>query len=103
MNRSAFFTTIAAFLSSLWASAQTTIIPCQPRLQFGAPMPPNCNGQCPNPTCAYMAPPWTAGQGHSQDQPLVMYVGSPMDWNPVPVSRIVRCPKCSTAFWQDPS
>lgn len=103
MKRSAFFTTIASLFTGLFAKAQTTITPCQPRLQWGNVLP-NCNGQCPNPTCAYIAPPWKLGGGHPEGQPLdVFYTSNPSDPWASTTTRIVRCPKCNTAFWQDPS
>jgi len=99
VNRSAFF---LALFAPILAWAQTTITACRPKLTWGQPTP-LCNGQCPNPECDYMAPPWHAGEGHTETQPMVQYVGNPRDWSPLPFSRIVRCPKCRSAFWQDPS
>lgn len=101
MTRFAFFAFLTTLATKLFG--QTTITPCQPRLQFGPPPPKNCNGQCPNVSCTYIAPPWTwviDGEHFlkpSDDLPA-SYIPSP---NGERDSRILRCPQCNTAYWQD--
>lgn len=118
MNRKTFFTTLSALLVTVAAKAQSTIItPCRPRIRWGEQIP-LCNGQCPNPECDYRADPFPtdtlmALDAYSVPQaPETFYqswyqVGprpTPIGENPYVRTgpRLNRCPKCNTAFWQDP-
>lgn len=118
MKRSTFFSAIAALFTGLSAKAQTIITPCQPRLQWGNPPPPNCNGQCPNPTCTYIAPPFPrlpdrAPNGyqdwevydreHAWPKGRIVQTLVAASTDSYAEARLNRCPKCNTAFWQDPS
>lgn len=74
-------------LFGVGAAAQTVITPCRPVLWFGTERPKPCSGQCPIPECGATIGPWQVKAEEYAvlpDQP-----------------RLVRCPKCSNAFWQD--
>lgn len=116
MTRTAFFSTLSALLATVAAKAQSIIItPCRPKIAWGQQIP-LCNGQCPNPECDHREKPFPLETMDAFDA-----LGIP----PIPVSyfqswfytkdelginqqrvttgpRLNRCPKCNTAFWQDP-
>lgn len=105
LTRFGFF---GALLAAIAARAQEMIVitPCRPKIAWGQ-QTPLCNGQCPNPECDYTAPPWGLGAvpavtaaGPKPSQPLAFYT-NPLDMS-ASLVRIVRCPKCNTAYWQDP-
>jgi len=92
------FAFLGTFLATITAWAQTIITPCRPKLQWSGQIP-LCNGQCPNPECAYRAPEWRPGSDNT-NQPIAFYTTRADDFNSQ--MRIVRCPNCNTAFFQDP-
>jgi len=106
MTRFAFFT---ALFSAIAAKAQTIITPCRPRLVWGEQLP-LCNGQCPNPECNYIAPafPKQVPEGDydtvaSYETLGVLFFGPVAQSIWSVKSRLNRCPKCNSAFWQDPT
>ena len=112
MTRTAFFSTLSALLATVAAKAQSTIItPCRPRIRWGEQIP-LCNGQCPNPECDFKADPWawekdpTTGFWITSASIHVLYPTLPLEFSePYKTTyppRLNRCPKCNTAFWQDP-
>jgi len=110
-----FFTALMAAAAAAIARAQTTIItPCRPKIQWGGQIP-LCNGQCPNPECAYRAPEFESFVNTDiHEKPefnfsefsthgLPIWSGSLNAEGKLPIlARINRCPNCNTAFWQDP-
>lgn len=107
MTRTAFFSALSALLATVAAKAQSTIItPCRPRIRWGEQIP-LCNGQCPNPECDFKALPWTwVPDGEMYLKPSddleAFYTRLPKASNKTSDTRLLRCPKCNTAFWQDP-
>lgn len=107
ITRKGFFTALAAALTAALAKAQTTIItPCRPKLVWEGQVP-LCNGQCPQPDCGYRAPGFPKRELHwdeieKWEQPGVLYWDHHYPNWMVPISRLNRCPRCNTAFWQDP-
>jgi len=125
MTREGFFVALGAVLTAALARAQEIIItPCRPKLVWGNDgRPPLCNGQCPNPECDYMAPPLYkrsyAKPVQTPDSLGVLELSPDYDeiishgevyWGRslggsfllIPSKRLNRCPKCNTAYWQDP-
>jgi hypothetical protein len=124
-TRKGFFTALAAALTAALAKAQTTIItPCRPKLVWEGQVP-LCNGQCPQPDCGYRAPAfYSKDYSWSPQQSGIDYPDSAarraewdeltgageVRWLPyreandgfIPKNRLNRCPRCNTAFWQDP-
>lgn len=114
LTRFGFF---GALLAAIAAKAQDIVItPCRPKIVWGN-LPKLCNGQCPNPECAYMAPPfpkwperlahgvqdWEAyDKLHSWPLGRIIRAFEPPGIDMYAEARLNRCPKCSTAFWQDP-
>lgn len=109
MTRTAFFSALSALLATVAAKAQSTIItPCRPRFRWGEQIP-LCNGQCPTPDCDFKAPPWKWDQNRVTDPHTAafytqLYSNANMPNEPGEMYdvRLLRCPKCNTAFWQDP-
>lgn len=119
LTRFGFF---GALLAAIAAKAQEIVItPCRPKIAWGQ-QTPLCNGQCPNPECDYTAPPLYK-RSYSRTitdptngliEPLPEYseiishgeVYWERDTNGnmllIPRVRLNRCPKCNTAYWQDP-
>lgn len=112
------FAFLSTFLATITAWAQTIITPCRPKLQWSGQLP-LCNGQCPNPECAYRAPEFENkryaygvkitdqdGVSATYDRLGTEEIETPgvVFWNPdnTPKYRLNRCPNCNTAFWQDP-
>ncbi len=89
MNRTNF---IGVFFAAAVAAVAQTIRACAP--VFAGPdgqrTQAPCNGQCPNPTCGVIAEPFHWGNE-----------GFESLYFPVTKARIIRCKRCSTAFWQD--
>ena len=109
VSRGGFFAAVLALIAAKLARAQNTVItPCRPKLRWGDQLP-LCNGQCPNDNCDYMAPPFPArlSRADTLEQSslgLLVWENVGMDddeWRAK--YRINRCPKCSTAYWQDPT
>lgn len=107
MNRINF---IGAFVAAAVAAVAQTIKACAPVFAGpdGTRTQAPCNGQCPNPTCGVMAEPiidrYTTllPTGYVVHEPSGMIVGSESDDVPLtPRAVLVRCKRCSTAFWQD--
>lgn len=110
MTRTAFFSALSALLATVAAKAQSTIItPCRPKIAWGNQVP-LCNGQCPNPECDFRAEPFptntlpiTEAAGFTT-YPIEFYqswyYSNHKDVTTGP--RLLRCPKCNSAFWQDP-
>lgn len=108
-------TTRLGFLAGLWglagaalAKAQEMIVitPCRPKIQWGQ-QTPLCNGQCPQEGCDYMAPQFPKRDLHWDEMEKYLAPGELYwDYNYpnklIPSKRLNRCPKCNTAFWQDP-
>lgn len=89
MNRINF---IGAFFAAAVAAVAQTIKACMPVFTSpdGTRTQPPCNGQCPNPTCGVIAEPFHWG---TEDSECLCF--------PVTRARIIRCKRCSTAFFQD--
>lgn len=116
VSRGGFFAAVLALITAKLARAQNTVItPCRPKLRWGDQLP-LCNGQCPNDGCDYMAPPFPARLSRA-DMPEQVKLGM-IVWKHdgfiqdgfiaeddmwIASHRINRCPKCSTAYWQDPT
>lgn len=123
-TRKGFFLGLGAAISAALVKAQEIIItPCRPKLIWGNDgRPPICNGQCPNPECDYMAPPLYKRSYVSTISDPISGLIEPLpeyseiishgevywerDTNGnmllIPRVRLNRCPKCNTAYWQDP-
>lgn len=110
------FAFLGTFLATITAWAETIITPCRPKLQWSGQIP-LCNGQCPNPECAYRAPEFENKRFvygvKAIEAATVTYdlldteeISKPgiVFWNPdnSPKYRLNRCPNCNTAFFQDP-
>lgn len=115
MNRKAFFASLSALLVTITGKAQTTLTPCRAKLTWGNQLP-LCNGQCPNPECNHWAEPFPAKTQEAIEAFSLprapetfyqsWYLVDPKSASPNPLvrtgPRLNRCPKCNTAFWQDP-
>ena len=108
-TRKGFFAALGAVLTAALARAQEIIItPCRPKLVWGNDgRPPLCNGQCPNPECDYMAPELPKRELHWDEiekwqAPGELYWDHRYAGSLVPAKSLNRCPKCNTAYWQDP-
>lgn len=107
MNRTNF---IGAFFAAAVAAVAQTIRACAPVFAGpdGARTQAPCNGQCPNPTCGVIAEPiidrynTLLPGGWLVHESTGMIIGN-MQPGDTPPSRavLVRCKRCSTAFFQD--
>jgi len=97
------FAFLGTFLATITAWAQTIITPCRPKLQWSGQLP-LCNGQCPNPECAYRAPEFPK-KTLTWEEALEYNKPGEIFWESqdlLPSKRLNCCPNCNTAFWQDP-